>query len=140
MCLSCGCGSPNDSHLDRNHLILDHLHAAASAAHISTKEAAHNVVASLKHEGYIDNEDESNDNPVLSGQESEPTTAVPNGPGATGEADREYVSSDNQLLPEYTGRAHPGSSGHGPTKMSKEPLILSAFRDAARKFAEKKSE
>ena len=44
MCLSCGCGEPNDNHGDPRHITQDMLQAAAEAAEIGTDEAAHNIV------------------------------------------------------------------------------------------------
>jgi len=43
MCLSCGCGEPDDNHGDRRHLTLEMLKEAA-AAEITEDEAAHNIV------------------------------------------------------------------------------------------------
>ena len=45
MCLSCGCGEPNDNHGDARHITQEMLQAAAEAAEITTDEAAHNIVA-----------------------------------------------------------------------------------------------
>ncbi len=47
MCLSCGCGEPDDNHGDERHIILADLQAAAEAAEISAEEAANNIVAAL---------------------------------------------------------------------------------------------
>ena len=49
MCLSCGCGEPDDNHGDDRHIILSDLAAAAEAAEITTEEAARNmsVIAAL---------------------------------------------------------------------------------------------
>ena len=44
MCLSCGCGEPDDNHGDPRHITLEMLHAAAEAAEITDDEAAHNIV------------------------------------------------------------------------------------------------
>ena len=44
MCLSCGCGEPNDNHGDPRHIILSQLRDAAEAAEITVDEAAHNIV------------------------------------------------------------------------------------------------
>jgi len=43
MCLSCGCGSPNDSHGEPAHITLDVLERAASAAGISSDDAVRNI-------------------------------------------------------------------------------------------------
>ncbi len=48
MCLSCGCGEPDDNHGDNRHITLEELQAAAEAAEISVNEAANNIVASLQ--------------------------------------------------------------------------------------------
>jgi hypothetical protein len=47
MCLSCGCGEPDDNHGDDRHIILSDLAAAAEAAEITTEEAARNIVEAL---------------------------------------------------------------------------------------------
>jgi hypothetical protein len=43
MCLTCGCGEPNDNHGDSRHIIMDDLNNAADAADISVDEAARNL-------------------------------------------------------------------------------------------------
>jgi hypothetical protein len=43
MCLSCGCGQPNESHGNPDHITLDQLQRAGAAAEISTEEAAANI-------------------------------------------------------------------------------------------------
>jgi hypothetical protein len=48
MCLSCGCGEPNDNHGDDRHITLDMLQEAAEAAEVSTEEAANNIVETLR--------------------------------------------------------------------------------------------
>jgi len=48
MCLSCGCGEPNERHGDDRHITLDDLNAAAQAAEIDPKQAAQNIVDGLK--------------------------------------------------------------------------------------------
>lgn len=47
MCLSCGCGVPNDDHGDHRHITQDDLDTAAQAAGISVNEAGTNIAASL---------------------------------------------------------------------------------------------
>ena len=47
MCLSCGCGEPNESHGDSRHITMDQLQGAAQAAGISAQEAAQNIVNGL---------------------------------------------------------------------------------------------
>ena len=48
MCLSCGCGEPNDNHGDPRHITTEMLEAAAEAAEITTEEAANNIVQALQ--------------------------------------------------------------------------------------------
>ena len=43
MCLSCGCGEPNESHGNADNITQDMLQRAADAANISVAEAAANV-------------------------------------------------------------------------------------------------
>jgi hypothetical protein len=43
MCLTCGCGEPNDDHGDSRHITMDDLNNAADAAEISVDEAAGNL-------------------------------------------------------------------------------------------------
>ena len=45
MCLSCGCGEPNERHGDDRHITQDDLDQAAAAAKISTAEAVQNISA-----------------------------------------------------------------------------------------------
>ena len=42
MCLTCGCGAPNDDHGDPAHITYDDLKKAADAAEISVDEAVKN--------------------------------------------------------------------------------------------------
>ena len=51
MCLSCGCGEPNDNHGDPRHITSDMLKAAAEAAEINEDEAAHNIVEAIHAQG-----------------------------------------------------------------------------------------
>jgi hypothetical protein len=48
MCLSCGCGEPNDDHGDRRHITQYQLEQAAQAAQISPQEAAQNILDGLQ--------------------------------------------------------------------------------------------
>jgi hypothetical protein len=48
MCLSCGCGEPDDNHGDDRHITLEMLEAASAAAEITKEEAANNIVAALR--------------------------------------------------------------------------------------------
>lgn len=43
MCLTCGCGMPNDDHGDARHITMEDLKGAAEAADISVEEAAGNL-------------------------------------------------------------------------------------------------
>jgi hypothetical protein len=43
MCVSCGCGEPNDAHGDMRNITMDDLNRAAEAAGISPSEAAQNI-------------------------------------------------------------------------------------------------
>ena len=47
MCLSCGCGEPNEDHGDPSHITHEQLKRAADAAEITTEEAARNIAESL---------------------------------------------------------------------------------------------
>ncbi len=48
MCLSCGCGEPNESHGNEDHITQDKLQRAAEAANVSAKEAAENISKALQ--------------------------------------------------------------------------------------------
>jgi hypothetical protein len=48
MCLSCGCGEPNDNHGDDRHITLDMLQEAAEAAEVSPEEAVNNIVETFR--------------------------------------------------------------------------------------------
>jgi hypothetical protein len=43
MCVSCGCGQPNEDHGDARHITMEELEEAAQASNISTQEAARNI-------------------------------------------------------------------------------------------------
>jgi len=47
MCLSCGCGRPNDAHGDDRHITLDDLKAAGEAAELTAEKAADNIKSGL---------------------------------------------------------------------------------------------
>ena len=56
MCMSCGCGEPNEDHGNPDHITLDDLRKAAKAANIDTEQAADNIHDSareLQKEGKI---------------------------------------------------------------------------------------
>lgn len=44
MCVSCGCGKPNDDHGDSRHITMSQIEAAAGAAGISVDDVAENIV------------------------------------------------------------------------------------------------
>lgn len=44
MCMSCGCGQPNDDHGDPRHITQDDLDRAAQAANVSREQAAQNIM------------------------------------------------------------------------------------------------
>jgi hypothetical protein len=43
MCMSCGCGKPNDQHGDAANITYDQLEAAAKAADIDPEKASDNI-------------------------------------------------------------------------------------------------
>lgn len=43
MCVSCGCGSPNDDHGDSRNITMDQIQSAADAAGISSQEVGNNI-------------------------------------------------------------------------------------------------
>ena len=54
MCMTCGCGSPNDRHGDDANITYDQLQAAASAATIDAETAAdnlHDLARKIRDEG-----------------------------------------------------------------------------------------
>jgi hypothetical protein len=54
MCMTCGCGEPNDQHGNDAHITYDQLQAAARAAEIDTEKAAdnlHDLAKKLRDEG-----------------------------------------------------------------------------------------
>jgi hypothetical protein len=51
MCLSCGCGEPNERHGDDRHITLDDLNAAAQAAEIDSNQAARNILDGVQSGG-----------------------------------------------------------------------------------------
>ena len=57
MCMSCGCGEPNEDHGNPDNITLDDLRRAAKAAKIETEEAAdniHELASELKKQGRIE--------------------------------------------------------------------------------------
>ena len=57
MCLSCGCGEPNNDHGNPDNITLDDLRKAAKAANIDPEQAADNVheaASQMKKEGKIE--------------------------------------------------------------------------------------
>jgi hypothetical protein len=60
MCMSCGCGEPNEKHGNPDNITLDDLKRAAKAANVETEKAAdniHELASRLKKEGKIDCEE-----------------------------------------------------------------------------------
>jgi hypothetical protein len=56
MCMSCGCGEPNEKHGNPDNITLEDLKRAAKAANIEPEQAADNLHAAakeLKEEGKI---------------------------------------------------------------------------------------
>jgi len=51
MCLTCGCGVPNDDHGDPAHITFEDLKRAADAAEISVEEAVVNLTQAVQHAG-----------------------------------------------------------------------------------------
>jgi hypothetical protein len=43
MCVSCGCGKPNDNHGDERHITMDQIQKAASAAGCSPADVVKNM-------------------------------------------------------------------------------------------------
>jgi hypothetical protein len=48
MCLSCGCGEPNERHGDERNITQDDINAAAQASNITPQQAAQNIVSGLQ--------------------------------------------------------------------------------------------
>ena len=48
MCLSCGCGEPNEQHGDPRHITMNDLEAAAAASDVSALQAAENIIEGLR--------------------------------------------------------------------------------------------
>ena len=51
MCLSCGCGEPNESHGDPRNITMQKLEEAAQAGDITPEQAAQNIVEALESSG-----------------------------------------------------------------------------------------
>ena len=51
MCMSCGCGKPNDKHGDDRHITQTQLEQAAKAANISPMQAAQNIMNACQQAG-----------------------------------------------------------------------------------------
>src|SRR5882672_11168922 len=66
MCLTCGCGRPNDDHGEKDNITLDDLQAAADVQSISLNEAAQNLFTTLD----VDTEDEEDTGPLLVREET----------------------------------------------------------------------
>jgi hypothetical protein len=48
VCLTCGCGKPNETHGDPAHITYDDLKKAADAAEITVEEAATNLQETIR--------------------------------------------------------------------------------------------
>ena len=51
MCVSCGCGEPNERHGDDRHITQDDLDQAAAAADISTADVVQNISTGARQAG-----------------------------------------------------------------------------------------
>jgi hypothetical protein len=51
MCVSCGCGEPNERHGDDRHITQDDLQQAADAANISLDEVVQNISTGTQQAG-----------------------------------------------------------------------------------------
>lgn len=51
MCMSCGCGAPNDDHDDERNITQDDLDRASEAANISREQAAENIMCCCQPQG-----------------------------------------------------------------------------------------
>jgi len=47
MCVSCGCGAPNENHGDRRNITMQQIEEAAQAANISAEEVGENIQSSM---------------------------------------------------------------------------------------------
>ena len=47
MCLSCGCGQPNESHGNEDHITMNDLQQAADAAGTTPQQAAQNILQGI---------------------------------------------------------------------------------------------
>ncbi len=57
MCMSCGCGEPNEDHGNPDNITLDDLRRAAKAANIEPEQAAdniHDLASQMKQEGRLE--------------------------------------------------------------------------------------
>lgn len=51
MCVSCGCGSPNDTHGDQRNITMDDIQQAAQAAGTTPQEVADNIQSACQQMG-----------------------------------------------------------------------------------------
>ena len=51
MCMSCGCGTPNDAHGDKRNITVDDMNNAAQAAGITPQQAAQNIADASQNMG-----------------------------------------------------------------------------------------
>ena len=59
MCLSCGCGEPNKTHGNPDHITMQNLEKAARAANISPEQAARNISQGLQQAGGMSGQHQS---------------------------------------------------------------------------------
>jgi len=61
MCVSCGCGEPNETHGDASHITLDMVQRAASAAGIAPQDVATNIQKGLAPQGDVAKGEDTSD-------------------------------------------------------------------------------
>ena len=71
MCMSCGCGSPNDTKGDSRNITQDDLNNAAQAANITPEQAAQNIADASQQPG--------SSQPWMQGSGYDPTQAYDQG-------------------------------------------------------------
>ena len=59
MCLSCGCGEPNKTHGNPDHITMQNLEKAARAANISPEQAARNISQGVQHQSGMGGQSQS---------------------------------------------------------------------------------
>lgn len=66
MCMSCGCGEPNNDHGDKRNITQNNLDQAAQAAKISASQAAQNIMNASRQSGSAQGGQRSNAAPGAS--------------------------------------------------------------------------